>query len=731
MVVSWWMTWAAAAAAPDCTANPVHVDGVGYATLHAALAAASAEDRVEICPGTYAGPFTADVPVELVGLDGASTTVLDGSGVDTTLTLPGGSSLQGLTITGGASPADGGGLLLSEAGTLVIVDSVIEDNDAVLQGGGLWLPDGSVLELHGSWIRDNAARDGGGIAAGEGSVTLDLGDGVISGNLARGEQTSELSARAGLGGGVYMWGGEVHDGLIVSNEALLVLPRFSVGSGGGLSAIGEVHIEGTHLIDNVADTGGGMRLLRSSTLVDVLVEGNRGRNAGGITITTLDSLVVIDTTNTVIRGNEARFNGAGVYVSASGDTLVWRNGLIADNVAGADDNSSGSGGGMLITSGTVEIYDAEFRNNLADGGYGGGLGTNFGNPFREQSLLLDGCAFIGNRAGGRDGGGADIGFGGTIVRSRFEGNSAGRNGGGLSMYGYGSLERYADGPLTYVVDDTVIRGNESGDQAGGVLLDANAIVSGARVTIDDNRATSGGGIAVVEGSLTLDDSDLGVCPDNLPDDVYIDVLAASERNYGAVSTLICDETGCAPPPPALVCVDPLAPVCVHPTARVSPWALVDDGTRVSEHARVNDRAEYGENGLIGARATIGHDAEAGARTQVCERSRLRDRASIGDDVTIEADATIGTDVTLADEVIVRDSVLLRDRASVGTASEIGAGATVGHDVEIGDVVQIGAGALLRDRCTIGDGAVIGAGAEIGFDVTIEPGEVVPAGAVLR
>lgn len=720
------------AMAADCAQDPIHVDGAGYSDLATALAAATDGDEVEVCPGTYVGTFVATVPVALIALGSAADTTLDGNDAGTVLTVAPGSIIDGFTITGGASDDAGGGILLSNAGELTVIDSTVDDNDAATRGGGIAVPGGSIVELRGSRITNNTARNGGGISAEDGFTTLHLGDSIIEGNEAQGEQLSEFSVRAGLGGGIELWDGEITDGLVMGNQAYRPFRFSSAGSGGGISARRQVRIEGTHIVDNFASSGGGLDLGRSSTLVDVLVEFNRAdRNGGGADVSTFDDVVEITLVDSMFRNNEARFNGGGVIANASGDTLIWRGGVFEGNLAGSDDATSGSGGGLLAIAGTLEFHGVVFRNNVADGGYAGGLGTNFGNPFRTHDILIDGCHFLHNVAGGRDGGGADIGFGGTIRNSTFEGNTAAGNGGGMTMYGYGSLERFADGPLEYTLENNSYRGNRAGDIGGGLLVETNAVVTASEIEVADNRATQGGGIGIVDGTIELASSDLGACPDNLPDDVFAQPSGMRERGYDAVGMLFCDETTCTPSAPALGCANPADPVCADPTARVSRWATVGDGTRVGARATVRDRAQYGTDGLIGPRATVGHDSTSGDLVQVCDGANVRDRALLSSDVTVDVDATIGSDADLGTGVVVGPQARVRDRVTVGEGARIGAGATIGFDAEIGADTHIGANVLMRDRSSVGAGAVIGDGAQIGFDVHVPDGARVPAGAVLR
>jgi CSLREA domain-containing protein len=77
-------------------------------------------------------------------------------------------SMEGLTIQGGNSPADGGGIYAmmpggSGASTLTLVDVVLRDNEAAGNGGGLGTLWGPSITLRSVTITANKAAFGGGI----------------------------------------------------------------------------------------------------------------------------------------------------------------------------------------------------------------------------------------------------------------------------------------------------------------------------------------------------------------------------------------------------------------------------------------------------------------------------------------------------------------------------------------------------------------------------------------
>jgi len=720
----WIILMAGEAMAADCAVAPVDVDGQGFADLASGLAAATADARVEICPGTYVGTFVATVPVDLVGLGGSAATTLDGDFMGTVLELAPGSSVTGLTVTDGASLTNGGGIALSGPGLLTVADSEILDNHAEDNGGGIYLPGGSELQISGSRISLNSAKQGGGIALDVGGGGLALGDSVIEGNLALTEEIAPNAFSPGFGAGVFLSQGWITDGEIIGNDALdTTFSPFSFGFAGGVGVGGPVVIERTVIADNQASGGGGLSTAGDTDLVDVLIENNFGRTQGGGVDAgaPFGGTGTVTAYTTVIRGNETFGSGAGIFTFASGSTLRWFGGRVAENFA------LNSGGGFSMLNGFVELVGVEFHDNVAQF-YGGGVGTNFGNPNFPSSLTIDSCDFVGNEAQIFDGGGADIGVGGSIVDSRFFRNRAGNNGGGLTMFGFGFFGDLFGVTQFYDVTDCTFEHNEAAGTAGAMLVETGADCTVDGVVAHDNRAGSGGVIGIVDGVIAITASDFGTCPDNLPDDIAVDTLGVSER-YGALNNVVCDDlVGCVPPGTPLNCVNPAAPSCVDPTAQVANQAVLGAGSELRANTRIRDRAELGTTNLLGNGAQIGFDVETGAQTQVCDGARVNDRVALGDDVTVDVGARVGFDVEIGDDAIVGARTVLRDRVTIEAGATLGDDGVVGFDVTVGTGAHLGDNVVLRDRATVGAGAVLGDGVTVAIDATVPAGAVIPAGA---
>ena len=116
-------------------------------------------------------------------LDGEGLLTVDGNEEHGVFVLPGGTraELRGLTVTGGADVATGGGIF--SEGDLVLVNSEVRDSAAAEGGGGIWSGGGATLTLIDSTVSGNRAEFGGGIRNTGAWGTLT--NSTVSGNTGR------------------------------------------------------------------------------------------------------------------------------------------------------------------------------------------------------------------------------------------------------------------------------------------------------------------------------------------------------------------------------------------------------------------------------------------------------------------------------------------------------------------------------------------------------------------
>ena len=342
--------------------------------LAAAITAANAAGA-----GTHTIALTADITLTAplpalnntagtIALDGGGHT-LNGGGAGRVLLVARdtGATASDLTITGGATTGDGGGILVR--GRLGLTDVTVRDNSAN-RGGGIFV-DGAPgatadLSLRRVEVSNNeAALDGGGIAAtgDEGPVTMTLTDSRVTGNKA-----------TGLGGGLLASG--------FAGTVNAVLERTTVAGNQALYG-GGVFLNGN---------GGQAKLVATASTL----AGNRATGGGGLYLNGNGGLAAADVLNSTLSGNEAT-NGGGVAASDNGGTaeLTLRYTTVAANLAKA-------GSALRLVSGAAANVTASI---LSSGGTGKACAILSGAALTSGGYNLDndascGLAATGDVAGG-------------------------------------------------------------------------------------------------------------------------------------------------------------------------------------------------------------------------------------------------------------------------------------------------------------------------------------------
>lgn len=115
--------------------------------------------------------------------------------------------------------------------------------------------------------------------------------------------------------------------------------------------------------------------------------------------------------------------------------------------------------------------------------------------------------------------------------------------------------------------------------------------------------------------------------------------------------------------------------CVHPTAVVSPDAVLNEGVQIMASAVVQPGCMIGANTIINTRATVDHDC------------------ILGEHVHIAPGAVLGGCVTVADGAHIGTGAIVIEQIRIGEDAMIAAGACVIRDVAAGARV---AGVPARD-----------------------------------
>ncbi|HEY7425725.1 MAG TPA: hypothetical protein VH682_15960 [Gemmataceae bacterium] len=371
-----------------------------------------------------------------------------GKGANPGQSTPGG----GAGGVGGAGGLGEGGAIYNDsdptAVTFTLTQSTLQGNQALGgtggqggQGGNGFTPSGSNIQGTkagaGANGGDGGQGIGGGIAnTGSNPLSLTLTHGLLSGNLA-------LGGAGGVGGA----------GGIGSNGVSSSIGCGADGGGGGAGGSG-----GT----GGAGIGGGMETANASIVL----------------------------THTDLTGDQALGGAGGLGGQGGNGGNGDPGGFGRSNTAGAGGNGGnggnggdGLGGGIYITSGTLQVVHSDFSNDLAQGGDGGagGHGGNSGGGAPSSRTPTGGAGGSGGTAGNGYGGGMYIADGDvSIVDAVFSDDQALgglRGSGGLG--GTGSHTGAAGSAGT------------DGQGIGGAVYIADAVVQISRKTaFRDNQAST-------------------------------------------------------------------------------------------------------------------------------------------------------------------------------------------------------------------------------------------------
>lgn len=326
-------------AGPFARASDVlHVPGA-FPTVQAAIDSAQAGDRIEVAPGTY--PESIDFKgkdIQVVGTAGPGATVLDGTGLGTSVVIlrhgePPTTLIEGFTITGGIGFTHWPG-------------SQIEER----RGGGIYIGDDATPVVRNCIIRENRVD---------------------------GEDAS--------GGGAWVEA-SAHGPVVFEDCQFLLNVAAGPGTAGGGIACYPYNtpwtadLLGCRVEGNSADAyGGGVVNVRR--IEDCVIENNTANKHGGLHLEAVSGKVVIRRTR-ILRNTGLEASGAG---SISG---VLKPGIldgveILGNWAGATTSQVANGGLSIILNPNYE-NDVTLRNLVV---------ADNATPYGKRGLSLDGVVF--------------------------------------------------------------------------------------------------------------------------------------------------------------------------------------------------------------------------------------------------------------------------------------------------------------------------------------------------
>jgi len=212
-----------------------------YATIQAAIDAASSQDSVLVAPGRYLENINfKGKRIRVVSREGPEATVIDGDRKDSVVTFVSEETpdtlLSGFTLTRGEADY-GGAVFCAGDARPTIAGNIITRNRARNQGGGLYVTRSAPL-VQANDIHHNQSPWGGGIAV-HGPPVLPMP--VFDGNRIH-------MNRADQGGGIYCDNATLANNIIFKNRAR---------AGAGLACRGKNDVTGNTIVFNTAHQHGG------------------------------------------------------------------------------------------------------------------------------------------------------------------------------------------------------------------------------------------------------------------------------------------------------------------------------------------------------------------------------------------------------------------------------------------------------------------------------------------
>ncbi len=260
--------------------------------------------------------------------------------------------------------------------------------------------------------------------------------------------------------------------------------------GGAIYNVGTVNIYAGELSGNQASYGGFIYNAREFNVEAGLIKNNEATAYGGVmfasnassAITYLGSMEGDNKTiNITIEGNTAKGGGA-LYAQNNNDIVIYGNTLFDSNTA-----TGKNGGAICNTSGQLQIFYAEFKNNTALY-YGGAIYYSYSSTDAETPTIIKNAIFENNSARG----GGAISLSGsemTVENVSATCNKATTKGGGFAYLSKSTLN----------IASGTIKGNVCDEESGGAFylsgstLDLNGDKDN-RISIFENTTTGNGGV---------------------------------------------------------------------------------------------------------------------------------------------------------------------------------------------------------------------------------------------
>ena len=380
--------------------------------------AAAGSDTIVFDPAVFNSPQTITLAAQLVSNavpetdtltivgPGRDLLTISGNGVTRILQHQGSRtmSISGMTLTKGLGSGNGGAL--NNSGTMTVTSVHFKENTATSEGGGIANGSGATLHVSDCVFTSNAStgtningNGGGGLWSRSGIVTV---------------TSCTFQANSSKGGGGTL---RLEEGGVYTLTDVLITNSTSgaAGNGDGGGAIwssGQLTMRGCVIGTSTAGEntdGGGILNEGQLTVIDSYVSGNTAtRNGGGIYHGATAAGDLLSITNSTINGNVANANlnntgyGGGIYVAGADNTTITRSTINNNRVRiiATPVESTRADGGGIWSSGGLKIDNCTISGNTADLNFGGVRVThNFQDSTITNSTIVNNTAVTGGGAG--------------------------------------------------------------------------------------------------------------------------------------------------------------------------------------------------------------------------------------------------------------------------------------------------------------------------------------------
>ncbi len=252
---------------------------------------------------------------------------------------------------------------------------------------------------------------------------------IVAGAWYLVEDLSIQHGYSSQGGGVYVGFG----GTAVLSR-LVVAQNTAGNDGGGVTVesvsglLAAAEIRDCTLIGNIAlgaGGGGGLEVIDGSVVVvsDSAIVDNQALASGGNGAGIILQRGTLTVERSTVSGNAAYDSGGGLFINASGGdaSLSLVDSTVYDNVADADLDLDGEGGGLFAATSTNQTLEIDLRNSIVAGNFDNGILLN-PDLYFSGALLLTATGF--NLIGANDGAAAYFPAGNPNANGDFVGTAA-------------------------------------------------------------------------------------------------------------------------------------------------------------------------------------------------------------------------------------------------------------------------------------------------------------------